>query len=184
MKEYRALLPLIEKFREYKKTENDIAGAKALLDEGDPEMREMAQEELRCGKERLAVLEEELKLLLLPRDPNDDKNVIVEIRAGAGGDEAALFAGVLYRMYTMFADSEGFKTELISSNETGLGGFREISFMVIGGSSTKAESTVCSAFPRPKLREESTPPRRRLRFFPKPRMSKSSSTPPISRSKR
>ena len=92
----------------------------------------MAQEELRCGKERLAVLEEELKLLLLPRDPNDDKNVIVEIRAGAGGDEAALFAGVLYRMYTMFADSEGFKTELISSNETGLGGFREISFMVIG----------------------------------------------------
>ncbi|OLA94782.1 MAG: hypothetical protein BHW60_01170 [Sutterella sp. 54_7] len=72
MKEYRALLPLIEKFREYKKTENDIAGAKALLDEGDPEMREMAQEELRCGKERLAVLEEELKLLLLPRDPNDD----------------------------------------------------------------------------------------------------------------
>ena len=132
MKEYRALLPLIEKFREYKKTENDIAGAKALLDEGDPEMREMAQEELRCGKDRLAVLEEELKLLLLPRDPNDDKNVIVEIRAGAGGDEAALFAGVLYRMYTMFADSEGFKTELISSNETGLGGFREISFMVIG----------------------------------------------------
>ena len=115
MKEYRALLPLIEKFREYKKTENDIAGAKALLDEGDPEMREMAQEELRCGKERLAVLEEELKLLLLPRDPNDDKNVIVEIRAGAGGD-----------------DSEGFKTELISSNETGLGGFREISFMIIG----------------------------------------------------
>ena len=78
------------------------------------------------------MLEEELKLLLLPRDPNDDKNVIVEIRAGAGGDEAALFAGVLYRMYTMFADSEGFKTELISSNETGLGGFREISFMVIG----------------------------------------------------
>lgn len=132
MKEYRALLPLIEKFREYKKTENDIAGAKALLDEGDPEMREMAQEELRCGRERFAVLEEELKLLLLPRDPNDDKNVIVEIRAGAGGDEAALFAGVLYRMYTMFADSEGFKTELISSNETGLGGFREISFMVIG----------------------------------------------------
>ena len=118
MKEYRALLPLIEKFREYKKTENDIAGAKALLDEGDPEMREMAQEEL--------------KLLLPPRDPNDDKNVIVEIRAGAGGDEAALFAGVLYRMYTMFADSEGFKTELISSNETGLGGFREISFMIIG----------------------------------------------------
>lgn len=132
MKEYRALLPLIEKFREYKKTENDIAGAKALLDEGDPEMREMAQEELRDGRERLAVLEEELKLLLLPRDPNDDKNVIVEIRAGAGGDEAALFAGVLYRMYTMFADSEGFKTELISSNETGLGGFREISFMIIG----------------------------------------------------
>ena len=132
MKEYRALLPLIEKFREYKRAENDIAGAKALLDEGDPEMREMAQEELRDGKEKLAVLEEELKVLLLPRDPNDDKNVIVEIRAGAGGDEAALFAGVLYRMYTMFADSEGFKTELISSNETGLGGFREISFMVIG----------------------------------------------------
>ena len=132
MKEHRSLLPVIEKYREYKKTASDVDGAKELLDSGDAEMRELAQEEYREGRERLAALEEELKVLLLPRDPNDDKNVIVEIRAGAGGEEAALFAGVLFRMYTMYAESRGFKCETTSENETGLGGFREISFMVTG----------------------------------------------------
>jgi peptide chain release factor 1 len=95
-------------------------------------MLELASEELKNSKEDLERLENELKILLLPKDPNDDKNVVVEIRAGVGGDEAALFAGVLYRMYTMYADSKKFKTELISANETGLGGFKEITFMVTG----------------------------------------------------
>lgn len=132
MKEHRTLLPVVEKFREYKRTQNDMEGAMELSSSGDAEMAELAKEEYRAAKERLAVLTEELKVLLLPPDPNDDKNVIVEIRAGAGGDEAALFAGVLFRMYTMFAEKNGFKCETTSANETGLGGFREISFMVTG----------------------------------------------------
>ena len=100
--------------------------------EEDPEMHEIAAEEYKNGKEQLARLEEELKILLLPRDPNDDKNVIVEIRACAGGEEAALFAGVLYRMYTMYADTKRYKTEVLNRNETGLGGYREITFRVTG----------------------------------------------------
>lgn len=132
MKEHSALLPVVEKYREYKKVSDDLEGAKELLESGDPEMKELAQEEYRASKDRLVGLEEELKILLLPRDPNDDKNVIIEIRAGAGGEEAALFAGVLFRMYTMYADKKGFKCETTSENETGLGGFREISFMVTG----------------------------------------------------
>lgn len=133
MKEYKALTPVVEKYREYEKTSRDAEGARELMSaEGDPEMRALAEEEyyeLRASLERL---EEELKVLLLPKDPNDDKNVVVEIRAGAGGEEAALFAGDLYRMYTMYADAKGFKTERISSNETGLGGFKEITFMING----------------------------------------------------
>lgn len=133
MKERKNLAPTIEKYREYKKTADSVNEAKDILDnEGDAELREIAQEEFQTGRERLAELEEELKILLLPKDPNDDKNVIVEIRAGAGGDEAALFAGVLYRMYTMYADTKKFKTETVSLNETGLGGYREITFMING----------------------------------------------------
>lgn len=132
MKEHRALSPIVEKYREYRRVLSDVEGAKELLESGDAEMRDLAQEEFREGKERLAALEEELKVLLLPRDPNDDKNVIVEIRAGAGGEEAALFAGVLYRMYTMYAERCGFRCELTSENPTELGGFREVSFMVNG----------------------------------------------------
>ncbi len=133
MKEYKNLAPLIEKYREYKKCEEDTEGAGLLMaEETDPEMKALAEEEYYGGKQRLSEIEEELKILLLPKDPNDDKNVIVEIRAGAGGDEAALFAGVLYRMYTMYADSKKYKTELVSCNETGLGGFREITFMITG----------------------------------------------------
>lgn len=133
MKERKNLAPTIEKYREYKKTADSVDEAKDILDnESDAELREIAQEEFQTGKGRLAELEEELKILLLPKDPNDDKNVIVEIRAGAGGDEAALFAGVLYRMYTMYADSMKFKTETVSLNETGLGGYREITFMING----------------------------------------------------
>ena len=133
MKERKSLAPIIEKYREYKKADSDAEEAKALLDEPlDSEMKEMALEELRASKEAAEKYLEELKILLLPRDPNDDKNVIIEIRGGAGGEEAALFASVLYRMYTMYADGAGFKCSLISLNETGLGGFKEVTFMVEG----------------------------------------------------
>ncbi|MBQ8474260.1 MAG: peptide chain release factor 1 [Clostridia bacterium] len=133
MREYKQLSPIVEKYAEYEKTLADVEGAKELMEEEtDSELRAMAEEEYYSGKDDLVNIEEELKILLLPRDPNDDKNVVVEIRAGAGGDEAALFAGVLYRMYSMFAESKRWKTELISANETGLGGYREITFMVDG----------------------------------------------------
>ena len=131
MKEYKNLTPIIEKYREYKKLSADTEDARMLMEE-DPEMREIAAEEYKAGREQLERLEEELKVLLLPKDPNDDKNVIVEIRACAGGEEAALFAGVLYRMYTMYADIKRYKTEVLNRNETGLGGFREITFRVTG----------------------------------------------------
>ena len=133
MKEYKNLTPIITKYREYVKNKNDAEGAKELMDsETDAEMRALAEEEYYALRDSLSSIEEELKILLLPKDPNDDKNVIVEIRAGAGGEEAALFAGDLYRMYTMYADTKKFKTERISSNETGLGGFKEITFMITG----------------------------------------------------
>lgn len=131
MKEYKNLTPIIEKYRAYKKLSADTEDARVLMEE-DPEMREIAAEEYKAGREQLERLEEELKVLLLPKDPNDDKNVIVEIRACAGGEEAALFAGVLYRMYTMYADIKRYKTEVLNRNETGLGGFREITFRVTG----------------------------------------------------
>ena len=131
MKEYKSLTPVIEKYREYKKTESDMEGAKSIMDEGG-ELYDVAYEEYKSCKERLDEISEQLKVLLLPKDPNDDKNVIIEIRAGAGGDEAALFAYVLYRMYNMYADAQGFKTELVSCNETGLGGFKEVTFQISG----------------------------------------------------
>lgn len=134
MKEAKQLTPIVEKFCAYKtvKAENDEA--RAILDESgaDRELRELAQAEWEETGEKLEKLNEELKILLLPRDENDDKNVIVEIRAGAGGEEAALFAGSLYRMYSMYAEAHGFKTEIINANETELGGFKEISFTVEG----------------------------------------------------
>lgn len=133
MKEYKKLSPLISVYRDYRKTESDGNGAKALMEEEkDPDMKALAEEEYYSCREKLVQLEKELKILLLPSDPNDDKNVVVEIRAGAGGEEAALFAGVLYRMYTMYAETKKFKCELVSCNETGLGGFREITFTVSG----------------------------------------------------
>ena len=132
MKEYKNLSPVIEKYREYKKTLSDMEGARLIMEEESGELYEIAVEEYKECKERLAVIEEELKILLIPKDPNDDKNVVVEIRAGAGGDEAALFAYVLYRMYSMYAAANGFKTELTGCNETGLGGFKEVTFMISG----------------------------------------------------
>ena len=133
MKEYKDLTPVMEKFGEYERMLSELDGAREIMEtETDPEMREMAAEEYYSIKEAVPAVEEELKILLLPKDPNDDKNVVVEIRAGAGGDEAALFAGVLFRMYTMYAESHRYKIELMSCNETGLGGYKEITFTVSG----------------------------------------------------
>ena len=133
MKEQSDLAPIVEAYKEYKKAKQDVEDSLALLDEeSDEEMREMAKEELNTAKKRIEELEQELKILLLPKDPNDEKNVIVEIRAGAGGDEAALFASELYRMYVRFAERNRWKTELVSVSENGIGGFKEVVFMING----------------------------------------------------
>lgn len=133
MKEQADLTPIVEAYKAYKKANQDVEDSLALLEEeSDEEMREMAKEELAEARKRIEELEQEMKILLLPKDPNDDKNVMVEIRAGAGGDEAALFASELYRMYVHFAESNRWKTELVSVNENGIGGFKEVVFMVTG----------------------------------------------------
>ncbi len=133
MREHKRLTPIVEKYREYISVTEQIADTEEMLsDKLDAEMEELCKAELAELKERLPKIEEELQILLLPHDPNDDKNVIIEIRGGAGGEEAALFAYVLYRMYNMYAASVGWKTEILSMNETELGGFKEVSFMVEG----------------------------------------------------
>lgn len=134
MKEYKNLTPIIEKFREYNKAKDAFDEASELLEAGglEKDFKEMVQMQLEESKEQTAKCEEELKIMLLPKDPNDDKNVIIEIRGGAGGEEASLFANSLYRMYTMYADSKGWKHEVMNANETELGGYKEISFSVEG----------------------------------------------------
>ncbi len=133
MKEQSDLSPIVEAYTAYKKAKQTVEDSLMILEEeNDEEMREMAKEELSDAKKEIERLEQELKILLLPKDPNDDKNIMVEIRAGAGGDEAALFASELYRMYVNYAESRRWKTELINVNENGLGGFKECVFMVTG----------------------------------------------------
>ena len=133
MKEQSDLTPIVEAYKEYKKCNQDIEDSIAMLEEEkDPEMREMLKEENAEAKKRVAELEHQLKILLLPKDPNDDKNVIVEIRAGAGGDEAALFAAELYRMYAHYIEQRRWKIELVNADETGIGGMKEVEFMVSG----------------------------------------------------
>ena len=133
MKEQNDLTPIVEAYNEYKECKQAIEDSLEMLEEeSDEEMRELAKEELNDNKKRVEELEQELKILLLPKDPNDEKNVIVEIRAGAGGDEAALFAAEVYRMYVHYADSRRWKTEMISLNENGIGGFKECVFMITG----------------------------------------------------
>lgn len=134
MKEYKNLTPIVEKYREYCKILSDKTDAEEILADKstDEEMRELAEAEIEEAKPKLEEITEELKVMLLPKDPNDDKNVIIEIRGGAGGEEAALFANSLYRMYTMYAESKHWKIEVLNINETELGGIKEISFNVIG----------------------------------------------------
>ncbi len=130
MKEHADLEPIVLKYREYKKVQSQLEEAKEML--SDPELKDLAEMEMLEAKEKLPKIEEELKILLIPKDPDDDKNIICEIRAGTGGDEAALFAGTLFRMYTMYAEKKHWKLEILNENETGLGGYKEISFMITG----------------------------------------------------
>ncbi|MEI3019523.1 peptide chain release factor 1 [Ruminococcus sp.] len=134
MREYKHMQPIIEKYHEYLQAQKNFEEAKELLSGGetDAELQEMAQLEYDSSREEMDALKEKLKRLLLPKDPNDDRNVIIEIRSGAGGEEASLFAGSLYRMYTMYAEAHGWKQELLSANPTELGGFKEVSFSIVG----------------------------------------------------
>lgn len=130
MKEHAEIEEVVLKYKEYKKIKENLIEAEEMLK--DPEMKELAEEEIKNNKEKIPQLEEELKILLIPKDPDDDKNTICEIRAGAGGEEAALFAGTLFRMYSMYAERKHWKLEVLNENETGLGGYKEISFMITG----------------------------------------------------
>ncbi len=134
MKEFKSVEPIADKYKEYKNTQTAEAEAKEILEGSgaDRELRQMAQEELDSARADRDRISSELKLLLLPKDPNDERNVIVEIRGGAGGEEAALFSAVLFRMYSMYAQTRGWQTEILNANETELGGFKEISFMITG----------------------------------------------------
>ena len=133
MKEQNDLTPIVEAYKEYKESKQAIEDSLAMLEEeSDEEMRELAKEELNSAKARVEELEQELKILLLPKDPNDEKNVIVEIRAGAGGDEAALFAAEIYRMYVHYAESRHWKIELVECEEIGIGGMKNVTFMING----------------------------------------------------
>lgn len=134
MKEQKNLIPIVEKYDEYKKAKNNADEAKQLLNDGglDKDFKEMVEAELEESRAAIEKISDELKILLLPKDPNDDRNVIMEIRGGAGGEEATLFSGVLFRMYSMYAETKGWKTEILNANETELGGYKEISFMISG----------------------------------------------------
>ena len=129
-KEHSSIEDVVLKYREYKEAEKQMAEAKEMME--DPEMKDLAEEEYYSCKDRIAKIEEELKILLIPKDPNDDKSVICELRSGAGGEEAALFAGTLFRMYGMYAERKHWKIEILNENATELGGYKEISFMVTG----------------------------------------------------
>ena len=179
LRERNELEPIVTAFREYEQAQRTLADATEML--SDPDMKELAQEELQQAKSDIARLEDELKILLLPKDPNDEKNIYVEIRGGAGGEESALFAADLYRMYTMYADKRGWQTEVMNKSETELGGYKEScsawqAIRCIRGSSSRAAYTACSVCPRPKVRAAFTPRQPLWLSFPKRRNSTSTST--------
>ncbi len=133
MKEQSDLTPIVEAYKEYKKSKQDIEDSVSMLEiESDEDMREMLKEELNDAKRKVTELEQQLKILLLPKDPNDEKNVIVEIRAGAGGDEAALFAAQIYRVYVRYAERQRWRVETMNIDEIGIGGMKDVSFMISG----------------------------------------------------
>jgi len=186
LKEYKNLTPIIDEYRRYLAAVESEKEARAILDDSSAaELHELAQEEFTEAKATIEDSIGKLKILLLPRDPNDDKNVIVEIRAGTGGDEAALFAAVLFRMYSMYCDSCGFKISVANANETDRGGFKEITFSIEAtahtrDSSSNREFTAFSVFPRLNRRDASIPRRQPLPFFPRLTRSRSRSSPPTS----
>ena len=132
LKEHNNLSPIVQTFRQYKSLEEEIRSNRTLLDDPDPEIRKLARDEIETIKAKVTALEKELKILLLPSDPNDEKNIILEIRAGTGGEEAALFAAELFRMYSRYAELRGWETEILSHHETGIGGFKEIIVLISG----------------------------------------------------
>ena len=164
-KERADLEEIVTAYREWKRLSQEIDGHRSLLEDADAEIRELAKEELPALRQRLEALEAaSASVLLLPKDPNDDRNVILEIRAGTGGDEASLFAAELFRMYSRYAEAQGWRVEVLSASPTGLGGFKEIIALVEGraptaGSSTRAACTACSACRSPRRRGASTPRR-------------------------
>jgi peptide chain release factor 1 len=132
LKEHSSLAPIVNAYRSYKEVQEEIESNRTLLDDPDPDMRKLAREEIHGLEEKRAALENELKVLLLPKDPNDEKNIILEIRAGTGGEEAALFAADLFRMYVRYAELKGWKTEILSQSDTGIGGFKEVILLIEG----------------------------------------------------
>jgi peptide chain release factor 1 len=132
LKEHNNLSPIVQAFRQYKSLEEEIRSNRTLLDDPDPEIRKLARDEIEATKEKVTALEKELKILLVPSDPNDEKNIILEIRAGTGGEEAALFAAELFRMYSRYAELRGWETEILSHHETGIGGFKEVIVLISG----------------------------------------------------
>ena len=183
MRDYKELTPLVETWQSYRALQAEIAEEQqALQDEQDPAFTDMVQQELRKNRETLSALEENLKLLLLPKDADDDKSIIMEIRAGTGGEEAALFARDLWRMYTMYAAQRGWTCETVEANETELGGFKEIIFSIEGAGvysrlKLRAAPTACSACRKPKPRAASRHRRPPWPSCPKRRRSSSRSTP-------
>jgi peptide chain release factor 1 len=174
-KEHAELAPLVEVYRQHRKLLAEIRDNQFLLAESDPEIREMAGTELKELEERKSALEGEIRLLLLPKDPNDDKNVILELRAGTGGDESALFAGDLFRMYTRFADTNRWKVEIISASASERGGFKEI-IASVEGQGVYAKLTGSSGFPRPRPRGGFIPAPAPWPSCPRPKSSTSTST--------
>jgi peptide chain release factor 1 len=161
----------VAKFREWKTVQRNLEEARPMLDESDAELRSMAQEEIAGLEPRLAAIEDELKFLLLPKDPNDEKNVVLEIRAGTGGDEATLFAAEIFRMYIRFAETRRWNVEVTSSSESSVGGLKEVIALISGtrftaSSSTRAACIACSAFRRRNSRAASTPPPSRVAVLP------------------
>ena len=184
-REMKELEPIVTAYREYVKCEKAMKDAEELM--SDPEFKELAQEEYNDAKQRLGELGEQLKILLLPKDPNDERNVIMEIRSGVGGEESSLFAHDLFRMYSMYAESKGWKIDIVNINETELGGIKEMSFVVEGQgaySRLKFEPAAIafSACPKPSPEAGYIPRRQPLRFFPRPRRSSLKLTLPIFRS--
>ena len=164
------LQPLVDRYREHDRARQQLAEAREVAQSADPELRALAEEEIADLERQLAALYDDIQVLLIPKDPDDDRNVVLEIRAGTGGDEAALFAADLFRMYSRYAERHGWKVDVLSSNETGVGGLKEAI------ASTRAVSTACSAFPPPRPADGFIPRRRPWPCCRKPRMSTCTST--------